>query len=62
MEKKEYEPPIVVSEADGQIHIAYDQVEVDIPQGGPVPSDTPPLACRIFQALMRDLPGRLRAE
>lgn len=62
MEKKEYEPPIVVTEADGQIHIAYDQVEVEIPQGGPVPSGTPPLACRIFRAVMSDLPGRLRAE
>ena len=62
MEKKEYEPPITVSEADGKITISYDQTEVSIPENGPVPIGTPPLACRIFNALKCDLPGLLRAE
>lgn len=62
MEKKEYEPPIMVTDRDGQITISYDQTEVSIPQDGPVPSGTPPLACRIFNALKCDLPRRLRAE
>lgn len=62
MEKKEYEPPIVISESDGKIRIAYDEVSVAIPQDGPVPVDAPPLACRIFRALTGDLPGPLRAE
>lgn len=62
MEKKEYEPPITVTEKDGEIHISYDQTDVSIPGNGPVPQDTPPLACRIFEALKGDLLGRLRAE
>lgn len=62
MENKEYEPPIVISESDGKIQIAYDEVSVAIPQNGPVPMDAPPLACRIFHAFTGDLPGHLRAE
>jgi hypothetical protein len=62
MEDKEYEPPITISEAGGKIRISYDEIDVDIPQGGPVPAGTPPLACRIFSAFMGDLPGHLRAE
>lgn len=62
VEEKEYEPPIVISEADGQIHISYDQVKVDIPEEGPVPSGTPPLARRVFKALVSDFSGYLRAE
>lgn len=62
MEKKEYVPPITVSGSDGKIHISYDQVEVDIPARGPVPSGTPPLARRVFEAFTCDLSGVLRAE
>lgn len=62
MEDKEYEPPIVVSEADGKIHISYDHVAVDIPSTGPVPREVPPLARRIFEAFKCDHPGPLRAE
>lgn len=60
--KNKYPPPIIVTEGEGKIHISYDQVEVDFPEEGPAPEDAPPLACRIFKALMSDLPGRLRAE
>ncbi len=62
MEDKEYEPPITICEDHGKIRIAYDQVQVDIPPEGPVPSDAPPLVRRIFEAFAGDLPGRLRAE
>jgi hypothetical protein len=62
MEKKEYEPPIVITGEGGSIHIAYDQIEVEIPRTGPVPVGTPPLARRIFEAFTCDLPGHLRAE
>lgn len=62
MEKKEYDPPIVITGGEGKIHISYDQIEVDIPRSGPVPVGTPPLARRIFEAFTCDLPGRLRAE
>ena len=62
MEKKEFDPPIVIGQENGLIHIAYDQIEVNIPPEGPIPEGTPPMACRIFEALMSDLPGRLRAE
>ena len=62
MEKKEYEPPITIREERGKIRIAYDQVQVDIPQGGPVPSDAPAMVRRIFEACSGDLPGCLRAE
>lgn len=62
MEDKEYEPPIIISGVDGKIRIAYDEVEVNLPKAGPLPADTPPLACRIFEAFMGDLPGHLRAE
>ena len=62
MEKKEYEPPITICKKNGKIRIAYDRVQVDIPQGGPVPSDAPPMVRRIFEAFTGDLPGSLRAE
>lgn len=62
MEDKEYDPPIVVSQVNGKIQIAYDQVSVDIPAEGPVPASAPPLARRIFEAFRCDHPARLRAE
>lgn len=62
MEDKEYDPPITVSQVDGKIQIAYDQVTVKIPPDGPVPSEVPPLARRIFEAFKCDHPGLLRAE
>lgn len=62
MEKKEYVPPIKISEEHGKIRIAYDQVQVDIPRDGPVPCDAPPMVRRIFEAFSGDLPGPLRAE
>lgn len=62
MEKDEYLPPIMISEVEGKIQISYDQVSVDIPAGGPVPRDAPPMVCRIFRAFTADLPGDLRAE
>lgn len=62
MEKKEFPPPIMISECEGKIHISYDQVSVDIPTDGPVPGGTPALARRIFEAFTSDLPGHLRAE
>lgn len=62
MEKKEFPAPIVISEIEGKIHIVYDQIEVDIPPAGPIPTDTPPLARRIFESFVRDLPSHLRAE
>jgi hypothetical protein len=62
MEKDDYLPPITISEVDGKIQISYDQVSVDIPAGGPVPRNAPPMVCRIFHAFMADLPRDLRAE
>lgn len=60
--KKKADPPIVIGQEDGVVHIAYDQVDVNIPIEGPIPEGTPPMACRIFRALVHDLPRRLRAE
>lgn len=62
MEKKEFPPPIVISECEGKIHISYDQISVDIHPDGPVPGGTPPLARRIFEVFISDLPQHLRAE
>lgn len=62
MEKKEYDPPILISETQGKIRISCDQVQVDIPKEGPVPSDAPPMFRRIFEAFTGDLPRPLRAE
>lgn len=62
MEKKDFPPPIMISECEGKIHISYGQVSVDIPAVGPVPLETPPLARRVFEVFARDLPDHLRAE
>jgi hypothetical protein len=62
MEEKEYEPPIVISEMDGKIHISYDQVVVDIPADGPPANSVPPLARRIFEAFRCDHPAPRSAE
>jgi hypothetical protein len=61
MGDKDYPNPVLVTESDGVVKISYDHVMVDIPATGPVPTDTPALACRVFEAV-KDLRGDSRAE
>lgn len=58
----EYLPPIIVTHESGRIRIEYDEVITDFPDGAAIPTGAPPLACRIFRALMCDLRAESRAE
>lgn len=61
-DKREYPEPIFVSCKEGRLSIDYDQVHVDIPEGGEISPDAPSLARRVFRAVRADLETGPRAE
>jgi hypothetical protein len=62
MDDLELEQPIVVTKSGELLRIVCDGVTVDFTPDGPAPDGAPPLACRIFEALRRDLWSGIRAE
>jgi hypothetical protein len=62
MDKEEHLPPIVVTQESGKIRIRCEQTDVGFSPGGPEPAGASAMACRVFHALMHDLPPGWRAE